>query len=100
MKHFSDKRIKEKLSWIKARSKKKNVSFNVTFKKLDNMLNNCNECIACGKKYVEGLNKRHIRTIDRVNPSKGYTNENIQIICGSCNSKKFTKIIRYKKGFK
>lgn len=76
---------------------RKDVASDVTKEWLQPLFENTKECQCCGKELSLGYEPRETRrfrsnpdapSIDRVDNHKGYTRENIAVICWGCNYRK------------
>jgi len=77
--------IKDILNGIKSRSRTKNLKFELTVEFLIDMFNNQNgECAISKEKMTYIRSKGRIQTnisVDKINPSLGYTKDNVQLLC-------------------
>ena len=75
----------------KKRAGKKGVPFNVTMEHWMDAYSGKDNCPACGVKLQYGGGKlcNNSATMDRIIPSKGYVEGNLQCLCKHCNEMKF-----------
>lgn len=92
---FSGRKLSERLRYIRKRSLEKCVPCDLSEQELVALLNSSGTtCPCCHLPYIEGSRKKQ-RTVDRIRPETGYTITNLQILCGKCNRKKGTAVVRY-----
>ena len=90
-------RAKEWRNAMKTRSRKNNQKYDedfFTIKYLVNLQKTQTKCECCNVDLDFTLNNNGIRTdqtpsLDRFNPKKGYTKDNVVMICWKCNRLKF-----------
>lgn len=74
------------LSKIKRSAENKDIPFDLTLEDLE-LFTNINHCHYCGDdiewiKYGKGVRRTNL---DRIEPDKGYTKDNLVVACWSCN---------------
>lgn len=76
---FTNKESKRFLSFY-INAKRRGLDFNITYNDYLDML--CNNCNYCGSNHGD--------SIDRIYSTKGYTKDNVQLVCSKCNMMKYT----------
>lgn len=82
---------------MKVRSKKNNLKYDIDFFTINYLVNlqkTQTKCDCCNVKLDFAFNGDGIRvdsnpSLDRINPQKGYTKDNVAMICWRCNRLKF-----------
>lgn len=83
----------EIMKLAKYKAKKRNLEFSLDLEKFI-LLKTQEYCYYCNKKMLDGNNEKNkriprtTRTLDRINPDKGYLEDNVFAACFRCNQSK------------
>jgi hypothetical protein len=88
--HFTlDGMINRKLYGAKKRSLQTCIDFNITIDDIKNLLRvQNNKCFYTGREFINETNNPQSFSIDRIDSSKGYTKDNINLVCWYINCMK------------
>jgi hypothetical protein len=85
---MTDIEICKKMCSLETSAKSRNIEFNLTFKKLRSLLKQ-KRCYFTGIEFTkDGKNNPDWRSIDRLDPKKGYTDDNVVAATVRINGKR------------